>query len=202
MELSDVFEKLANNARLTPDELQFLKISMRQTQTNNAYITGLQNGSSEIRATTINANKLITGSREISGVFSQYTSSDTIPTGAETAATTWGKDDYVEENGITTSSGWFYLRESGRYLVILSVDWAVNATGVRYVLFRTNEAHYYRYETPIASTAYPQRDIVFEVYLKAGLSFQISGYQTSGGDLNLRFKLQISRVGAYRFEPT
>jgi hypothetical protein len=40
MELADIWEKIANNARLTPGEMDFLKRSGRETQERNAFIAG------------------------------------------------------------------------------------------------------------------------------------------------------------------
>lgn len=40
MELSDVWAKLANQARLTPEELDFLKMQGRETQQRNAFVAG------------------------------------------------------------------------------------------------------------------------------------------------------------------
>lgn len=53
MDLADIGEKLANNARLTPQESDFWRNSLRQTQINNSYIAGLQNGSSNISVKSI-----------------------------------------------------------------------------------------------------------------------------------------------------
>lgn len=40
MELSDIAEKIASNARLTPSELDFWKQSMRETQLRNNFLAG------------------------------------------------------------------------------------------------------------------------------------------------------------------
>lgn len=40
MQLADVWEKIANNARLTPEELAFLKRSATETQLRNSFVAG------------------------------------------------------------------------------------------------------------------------------------------------------------------
>lgn len=48
MQLEDIWEKIANNARLTSEELAFLKRSARETQLRNSFSGGMSNGNSNV----------------------------------------------------------------------------------------------------------------------------------------------------------
>lgn len=60
MELADVFEKLANNARLTPGEKQFLTLSMRMTQLRNAQVSSYISEKNTLKLDTVINNILDT----------------------------------------------------------------------------------------------------------------------------------------------
>lgn len=52
MELSDIWLKIANNAQLTPQEQDFLKMQGRETQMRNAFIAGNTSASGQLNVPT------------------------------------------------------------------------------------------------------------------------------------------------------
>jgi hypothetical protein len=48
MQLADVWEKIANNARLTPEEILFLRRSATETQQRNSFVSGITSPDSKI----------------------------------------------------------------------------------------------------------------------------------------------------------
>lgn len=48
MELADIWEKIANNARLTPQELQFLRRSAVETQQRNSFVSSVTSASNQL----------------------------------------------------------------------------------------------------------------------------------------------------------
>lgn len=67
MQIGDILAKLGEGKPLSQIELQELRLWGNQTQNNNSYIVGLQNGKSGVIASSVNTNNLTIGKDVYSG---------------------------------------------------------------------------------------------------------------------------------------
>lgn len=203
MELADVFEKIANNARLTPHELDFLKSSMRQTQMNNNFLSGFQDGSSNIYVGNISARKITLGQESSEGVFAYYTGSQSnVASGVASSITNWAVRTGDTQNNFYSSSGYIYTPLPGRYRIAALAVFAANATGKRGLTIGWNgesaSESFNAAPAPIGqSTVYGEVSHAF-----VNNQIEVTASQHSGGTLDITIHVYMEKIGEYKSLPT
>lgn len=108
-------------------------------------------------------------------------------TGVETALTFDGEDfdtDAMHDN--VTNNSRFTAPVVGKYRIFGHIEWASNATGLRFVQL-TKGGAFYNYVSIVPAASGDSTIQVFEsmVELSAGQYMEVYGMQNSGGDLNV-----------------
>lgn len=138
MQLSDLFIKIANNARLTPQELAFLKQMGDTMQLNNTYVTSLQNNA-YIKSILINSSSEFIQSEL--GAKVKVTTNQSVNTGGG------GTIDSVFTNAVYDDSNFWNsgsptrltIPITGRYVVAARAYWEPSANaGTRQALIYKN----------------------------------------------------------------
>ncbi len=182
MELGDIFLKMANNARLTPREMDFLRTAGNETQQRNSFVAGLTKGTSSLSVSQITAGSLTIGNEVYSGLSARYyQDGQDIPDGAGfTKLNPITK--YYADYGFSLSGGDITIPQTGIYVAFLTTKWNSNATGIRKQCFSTAANCADTVQGLAANT------ILFaanEFSAVAGDTGAIYVSQTSGGSLHL-----------------
>lgn len=198
MEFSDILAKIANNARLTPQEMDFLKRTGDETQRRNNQGSSLFAADSRVKL-------------DSPVISSPYFSTDALApmllTKTIDTAITTGTDTYVEFENLVYPSKIFswgiadaatiFLNYTGQgFQFVGRLAWAANATGYRNVKLRAynQDGTQIGDETLIANQGFAGSDNVFpfsfvvaanQFATMKSLRFMVG--QTSGGNLNLLF---------------
>lgn len=204
MELADIFEKLANNARLTPHEMDFLKNSMRQTQMSNSFVAGTQNGQSSINVSNINAKKILLGEQSSSGVFVKLGGSEeNVASSVASNITNWTPRNGDTLNNFYISGEYIYTPLQGMYKISAVATFEANATGYRRLTISwdgENASHHFYIASSgavVPTTVYGEVNAAFV----AG-RINVFGAQNSGSALDIGISVYIEKTGEYKQLPT
>ena len=195
-DLKDLLLKIANNARLTPLELDELGRFGTETQQNNAFIAGLHNGRASLIVAKINAGKIILGGQSTSGAFlNTFRSSiQNISNNTLTEITGWtilGGDSW---NGFSVSGSTIYVPEPGKYRIRLSVLFQAGTTGYRQARIDWNDGSLSDTVDPGSVTA-TLLNIETNYASLDGNGFICSVKHTDGGTLTISPALYVERIG-------
>lgn len=202
MQLEDVFAKLANQARLTPEELDFLRIQARETQQRNSQVGGWTSADGNPRFNKPFANDMDFQVIPLGSVFFDGLTSgqQIIPNSTQTVV---GNGTAVDIN-ITTNK-WvtvsadtqrIYLdRLPYRLLFYGQASFADNATGYRSLrIYQYNGGVETGFEVISRVAPSPSNNTVFSWIVSRKINgnvdigdyFSFKVYQNSGGDLALQ----------------
>ena len=186
MEFSDVLAKIANNARLTPQEMDFLKRMGDDTQRRNSQVANIFASDGNVSVNEITTQRLNIGKEVYLGIASRYYYNNlSCSHGAYTDVPSWTAD--YEDNGFYTSGKYIYIPQTGRYQVILHNSWDINSAGARDAGSKINDVGQSPYAAGLASTfGYTYLNAVDEKEYIAGDRISMTVIQTSGGVLNLQ----------------
>lgn len=130
MEFGDLLLKIANNARLTPQELDYLKRIGAETQQRNAQAVGSQNGAIDLTVNSLTANRVNVGKSVLSGFSCNFTATTSCSSGSTTEVSAWTTR---YNDGFAVSSGTITIPKTGVYQIILSGSFdAGTPSGVAY----------------------------------------------------------------------
>ena len=207
MELGDIFVKMATNKTLTPQELDFLKISMKQTQLNNSFVSSLQNGTGTIKVKHISSD---TGFFNLppSGISLRVTrdTNTTISDSTETDIS-WENEYYDDADMWKSSSPTIItIQQTGRYVVTGRTLWTA-ATNTGFRIATVYDTSVGVSPAIVTSTDYPastlHRNLFYdEVNLTKGQNLSMMVKQFSGSNATLEYaRLTIRLLKAYDSEP-
>lgn len=190
--IGDLLVKLNNGVKLQPAEEQELRLWGNQTQINNAYIGGLQNGASSINAATISGNTFFAGKEQFSGLAGKfYNDGATVPDSTlyTTPLSIVGYNDGFPFDG----TGTITIPATGYYSITMEVVYQSSPTGGKRNVYSTNN---YIYLQAVAQSN-DQITVTgtIDVLLSKGDTMYMIAYQESGGNLSmLRGSMAIRKV--------
>lgn len=123
MNVGDLFVKLADGTPLSQEEKQQLRLHGNQTQLNNSFVAGLQNGQSEINVSNAKVSgNIYTGKDVVSGIAVRVrrSASQTIAATPTLTTIAWNNEDYDDANMFSLSDNTkIIVPVSGRYNVTI-----------------------------------------------------------------------------------
>lgn len=201
MELGDIWVKIANNLRLSQQEQEFLRLEGRNTQMRNTFVAGLSDGSSHIKAASIQADTAEFTYPPYGTAVKVQATQTVVPLGSNVSWSTVLYNDLNMYNASVSATD-ITIPITGKYYFKVWGSWDANATGVRlaqviiYGYGTTME-----YDQRVAQTS-GATSIGFdgEVSLLAGMPVRIKLSQTSGGNLNCFVTFSMRLVKKYDTE--
>lgn len=201
-QIGDILAKLGRNETLSTAEQQQIRLWGNNTEFNNAFIAGLQNGQADLNVSTIRA---IRGDFEFPpsgyGIRVLRDTDVTVTSGPIDGITFESKmyDDYLMWNVSDPTK--VYIKRSGRYQVIANCRWGAGSAGYRTLFITVNplgggggSLSSWRYSASTAIT----NEIADEVSLSTGTYITAAVQQITGADLSLtRVRLSIRLIRAY-----
>ena len=191
-QIGDLLIKLNRGEKLQPAEEQELRLWGNQTQINNAYVGGLQNGSSNINASVITGNTLFAGKEQFSGLAGRFINDGaTIPNSSlytVPVAIVIYNDGYPFDG-----SGTITILTTGYYNITMEVVFNSNASGGQRHVYSTNN-HIYLHHYAGANESLTVAGST-DVLLRKGNTMSMIAYQDTGGDLGmLRGSMTIRKI--------
>jgi hypothetical protein len=190
MNLEDIWSKMANQARLTPEELDFLKMQGRETQQRNAAVSGWIAGNGypswNLRPEdlgTISDHQAVKVYRNTNQSFAnatdtncKFTSSE-LPNGIDT----------TKMFDISVSDEKIKIKESALYLATAQIRYASNATGFRELALNDDSiaSVVTRASTNAVSAGSTCLSVCSIFYWPKDTNVWMGGWQNSGGALNI-----------------
>lgn len=183
MELGDIWLKVAKNQLLTPQEEEFLRLSGRDTQMNNAFTAGIKNGTSNIDINEISVKKILVGKDQYSGIAARYYYDNlSVPTSTYTDVPSWTAE--YADFGFTTSGSSIIIPQKGVYQIVINSWWNANGTGYRDMGTKINGSATSPFDNAAGNGAVlTYLSGIDELDYEAGDAIKITVYQTSGGNL-------------------
>lgn len=165
MQIGDLLAKLGEGKTLSRTELQEIRLWGNQTQLNNSFVAGIQNGTAEINTSSVTTKIISTGKDIISGysVRLKRATNFTLPGGSVVTTIQWVDEDYDDggfyDPNISTTD--ITIPRTGIYNVTLGASVAASAANGLFVIttFRGGIAYYPHLKD----------------YLSAGQSYSLSG---------------------------
>ena len=147
MNIGDLFVKLADGTPLSQEEKQQLRLYGNQTQLNNSFVAGLQNGISEINVSNARVSgNIYTGKDVVSGIAIRLkrTSSLSLASGGATTTIDWDVEDYDDGNffDANVSTQNVTVLYSGRYTVSIG-GFISGASSIYSITTMKNGVSYY-----------------------------------------------------------
>jgi len=210
MELSDIAEKIANNARLTPQELDFWKTSFRQIQLNTAYVSGLQAGNASVFAKTITADKFVSGQQSMMGFIANFSGGVTNLVSGGTVADgtiqSWSITSGDSLNSFTTSGIYIYPPTPGLYRIIVNSEWASNSAGTqRKTTVAYDGSSQTKTVTPDANQKAYTTIVINDAFITnitGTKGLYVLGVQNSGSSLDFGAEVYFEKIGEWRWIPS
>lgn len=133
--IGDILQKLARGQKLNETEIQELSRFGNESEFNNTYTKGLQSGSVDINARSVQGQSVRVGKNVVAGFVGRFTATTSVSSGTYTDVSSWTN---VWNDGFRVSSGSIYIPETGIYQVVVSASWdAVTPAGVSYAEITT-----------------------------------------------------------------
>jgi len=138
MLMGDVLVKLTNpTTPLSQVEKRELRLWGNQSQGINSFVNGLQNGQSELRVSSVYANRVFSEKETLSGLAGRF-----LDATKQISSSTMSYAEFVEDyndgyplGDLVSGAGGGYreieIPETGTYVVGFSIVWETNATGIR-----------------------------------------------------------------------
>lgn len=203
MELADVFEKIANNARLTPQELDFLKVSMKQVQLNNSFVYGMKTRDVDINVNVADSKKFVSGNQSVSGAFLKAVGGILgLATLTTDTIDNWSIHDGESMNGFRFSGEYIHVPEPGLYRIFVHVYWTANSTGTfRLATIRSYDHAEGDIRSPDANqiTSHWFTDFVYIPSVEDNEGITLEGRHNASSSLNFSAKIFIERIGEWRW---
>lgn len=199
--IGDIFEKLAKGEKLNEFELQQLKLWGNRAELNESFVSGMQNGSSDIHVKNIRAEM---GEYRYapSGYSSKFRSSETVAPTATSTKIVW--DSIVYDNlGVYPGSGQtdITIKLTGKYKFVIWGDaWKAPAATTGYLIARLRETNGVMIEEvciPFSTNFLTSFQFIGEASMKIGNNIFVSVVQTSGGDMDFRCSIALSLIKTY-----
>ncbi len=174
----------AHTHELTGSDIVRLAIQNNGTGLNRFRSLNFQAG---LEATEDSANKRINVSLGAPAVRVYNSGNVSIPDSAETAVT-WDSEDFDTDDMHSVSSNTSRLTApiAGKYIIMATIGWAANATGLRNVIIKYNGTTHIADvdDNPPGAVAFRQF-IVAPYHLAAADYVECMAWQSSGGALNV-----------------
>jgi hypothetical protein len=145
MKIGDLLIKLGEGKALSQTELQELRLWGNQTQLNNSFVSGIQNGTGEINSSSVTTKILSTGKDIVSGyaVRLKRTTSFNLPNGSTNIE--WNEEEYDDgdfyDANISTTN--IIVPRTGIYNVTFGAYISAVAANHHYVSTFRDGASYY-----------------------------------------------------------
>jgi hypothetical protein len=204
MNIGDILAKLGRREALTSDEQQRIRLWGNQTEFNNAYITGLQNGQGNINVNEIRANTGLFAYPPNGYAVRLNTGGETVSTGATGYTISWATKTYDDINMWNSAAPTIInINITGKYIVTGRALWnAANLTGTRgYYVFNADTSEIILNDTVFPTTLAHRHLIYDELNLSRGTRLSVMAKQFSGVDATLTHaKLTIRLLKSYDSE--
>jgi len=137
-QIGDILARLGRGELLTESEQQQIRLWGNQTEFNNAYISGIQNGRSTVNALEISASRLYVNKEVFSGLAARYHCYNVTAPVGYTDTVNWVAD--YADAGFSTDGTGITIPETGVYLVAFQISWdnTASSTGIRDTGAKTN----------------------------------------------------------------
>lgn len=135
-QIGDILAKLGRNEALTNAEQQKIRLWGNNTEQNNTFVTGLQNGRSSINASDVEAQRMYVGKEILSGTAARfYEIGLSVPTSTYTGNAAWSATyaDAGFTTIFTTGQDNVVIPETGIYQITVQAFWdnSVSGSGIR-----------------------------------------------------------------------
>lgn len=200
-QIGDILAKLGRGETLTPSEQQQIRLWGNNTEFNNAYIAGLQNGTSNIVASKIDANIIQIKNDILSGyAIKAYRDTDQSVATSTNTFIEWEALEYSTfpptAIDLVSSPDKIYIPISGRYVVGVNVAMSAIASGF-WRIDITRNGTLFASGTATTATGFAALNYPEDVYLQAGDYIGCKMWQNSGGTLDmLGSNIYIRHVGS------
>lgn len=177
-EFKDLLLKIANNARLTPQELDDLGRFGTETQQRNSLVAGWVNPTTNSEPIHLDRNIGIHIKRVADQSFTNNT-----PTLVVWDTTVWQQSYKYYDSAISTTK--ITIPVTGFYQMIGMAEWDANGTGTRYMELLKNGAYrpFCRSYVSAITGGLTSHIITLQEYHNVGDYLEFSNYQSSGGTL-------------------
>ncbi len=198
---ADLLKKIANNSRLTPQELDELGRFGTEMQLNNAFTSSIQNGTGSIKASSITANTAFIqnfSSVNNSAAEKSVTLTATQSMPNNSFAGMYGYSEITNDGYSYSGGGGITVPENGLYAVsaYYQFDDSAASTGTRqgYVWTGSSYTNFSVTKLPVSGT---NTNFILsgQINLFAGNSFSLVVYQNSGGSMNVTLRVTVRKVG-------
>lgn len=201
--IGDILVKISKGIALTETEQLRLQLWGNRAESEESFISGLMDGSSEIFVNSVRTNRIKVANRVITGVWARAYG---VESALHNTTTTLSSLVFTGEPqfGITLSGDSLYVSQTGTYNISLETYWESNATGNRKTTMAVGGiTNYVEATFPAVSGAgtsyYIQRT---SAQIGSSKAIKLKIHQTSGSTLSGQVFIGIERTGDYYSEPS